>query len=284
MGLPLRSGQLVLSEAPGAYSFLFALGPERHFDFTHAAVLAMEDGQAFVYEMTGEYKLGFEERVTDGVEGFCRRLPLADYCAANLYVEIFDPPEGVDGEQVAAWAQARYREQPPFDAYFDYTEHERLFCTEFVALALEAGGAPPVELVPVRQQPSLQQLLEWFGVKRDVCLPAGLLADPERRVAALGLLPTPTAARCYFAAKEELHRRFTDDQRMGNVFEMQGFADIALRPEVFQFLNRAVNLFPGDRRPPSRERVNAAVRRLSAELFGEGPPLEVGAAVPTEAR
>lgn len=282
LGMPLRTGQVVLSEAPGAYSFLFSLAPERHYDFTHAAILVMEGGEPFVYEMTGEYKLGLDERPTDGIEGTCRRTPFMDYCGAYLYVEVFEPPPGVDGERVGAWVKRLVEREPPFDPYFDWTDHERLFCSEFVQLALEAGGGAPVELIPVRQQPSLQRLLAWLGVARDRCLPAGLYADPGRSVAALGLLPTKTSAMCYFAAKEELHRRFRDDQRLGNLFQMEGMADIQLRPQAFAFLQRAVNLFdrPGSR--PERAEITVAVRGLAAEMFGEAPAAP--AETPEEAR
>lgn len=267
VGMPLRTGQVVLSEAVGAYSLLFSLGPARSYDFTHAGILVMEDGEPFVYEMTGEYKLGFGDRPTDGIEGTCRRVPLLEYSRGYLFVEIFDPPAGVDPAKVGAWAQAQLRDGTPFDAYFDWAEHEALFCTEFVQLALEAGGAPPLkELVPVRQQPSLQRLLKWAGVANERCLPAGLYADPERTAAALGLFPTRTAAECYFAAKAELHRRFTDDQKLGNLFEMTGLADVTIRGSVYLFLQDASRLLHGTQ--PGPDEIRAAVQAMADERFG----------------
>ena len=62
-------------------------------------------------------------------------------------------------------------------------------------LGLEAGGAPPLELAPVRQHPSLQQLFAWLKVQPDYALPAGMLGSHERLVAALGQLPSQAAAR-----------------------------------------------------------------------------------------
>lgn len=282
LGLPLKSGQVVLSEAQGPYSLLFSLGPEVPFDFTHAAILVMEDGEPFIYEMTGEYNgVGLEDRPTDGIEGMCRRVPLLEYCQGYLFVEIFDPPAGVDGEKVAAYAKARLGDETPFDVYLDYTDHERLFCTEFVQMALEAGGAPPIELPPVRQQPSLQRLLDWLGVDSDRCLPAGIFADPARSAAALGLLPTRTSATCYFEAKAELHRRFTDDQQLGNLFDMSGMADITTRPAVQLFQQHAAGLFRGAQQPPTREAMRTAVQSLAEQLFGVAEPAErVGAQGP----
>lgn len=285
LGLPLKTGQVVLSEAPGPYSLLFSLGPERPFDFTHAAILVLEEGEPFIYEMTGEYNgIGLEDRPTDGIEGMCRRLPLLEYCQAYLFVEIFDPPAGVDGEEVAAYARARLADETPFDVYLDYGDHGKLFCTEFVQMALEAGGAPPIELTPVRQQPSLQRLLDWLGVDSDRCVPAGIFADPARSAAVLGLLPTRTAAACYFEAKAELHRRFTDDQLLGNLFDMSGMADITVRPAVHRFQQHAASLFQRQQRPPTREAITTAVQSLAEQLFGvaEPPPERAGARGPEE--
>lgn len=270
LGLPLRSGQILLAEAGNPYSLFFSLATRDYYDFTHAAVLVMEGGEPFVYEMTGEYKPGFDDRVTDGIEGGCRRTPLLEYARAYLYLEVFDPPAGVDGEAVARWAQEQYRRGVPFDPYFDASEHERLFCTEFVALALEAGGAPPVKPVPLRRHPSLQRLLGWLGVPRESGLPAGLLADPARSVAALGQLPSLGAARGYFAAKRELHRRFTRDQRLGNVFALDG-AQLSLRRQLVVFLEGAVNLIHEADDDPDAGEIDRRVQELAARLFGAAP-------------
>lgn len=270
LGLPLKSGQIVLGEAPGAYSFLFGLGPAKYANFTHAAILILEAGQAYVYEMTGEYTgIGLEETPTDGIEGFCRRQTLEEYAQGNLYVEVYDLPPGVDPAKVTAFAKAAYEEQPEFDAYLDYTEHEKLFCTEFVQQALEAGGAAPAALVPIRKHPRLQRLLEWFKVERNWALPAATFADESRWRASLGQLPCRTTAYSYFAAKAEVSRRFTDDQELGNVFRMEGIADIRLRDEILLFINRAMRLFPitPGRRVPLEE-IEARVRVLAEEMFG----------------
>jgi len=68
LGLPLRSGQLVITEAPGAYSFVFALIPEHYHPFTHAAIISMEGGLPYVYDISGRYKPMFHSRVLDNVK------------------------------------------------------------------------------------------------------------------------------------------------------------------------------------------------------------------------
>jgi hypothetical protein len=270
LGMPLQSGQVVLSEAPGAYSFLFSIGTERYSNFTHGGILVMEEGKPFVYEMTGEYKVGFHDAPTDGIEGYCRKLPFMDYVRGNLYVEVFDPPEGVDSSQVTTWVQTQYRDQPEFDAYFNWNDHEALFCNEFVQLALEAGGGAPVELRQVRQNPSLQRMLVWAKVENEWGLTAGTFADPDRSVTALGQFSSRTAATCYFAAKEEIHRRFGPDQVLGNIFVMTSLSDIVLRQEIVFFLREAVLLFAEKKRKPSSEAIRAAIAELAERLFGVG--------------
>jgi hypothetical protein len=269
LGLPLKTGMLVLSEAPGPYSILFSLGPVRFYPFTHVAVLVIEDGKPFVYDTSGEYRPGFATRPADGIEGGPRRTPFMDYVNPQLYVELQDPPDGVDPEKVAAFVKERYREGTPFDAHFDHTNTDRYFCTEMAEYALRAGGRAPQPLIHVREQPSLQMFLTWFGVAKDLSWPAGVYHDPSKFVGALGQVRSRSEARAYFAAKRELYRRFSDDQKLGNVFTIKGVADIDLRQEILLFLERARARFRVTREAPSEEEIQAYVRTIADEMFGE---------------
>lgn len=270
MGLPLKTGQVIVSEAPGAYSFFFALGCEEYRDFTHAGLIVMEDGEPFVYDVSGRYKPGIQDRPTDGIVGGTRRTPLMAYCAPNLYAEIYEPPAGVDREKVAAWVRERHVQGIVFDAYFRYDEHEKLFCSEFVALALEAGGARPIPLARVRRNPSLHVAIRYLAVPDDLTLPAALFTDSARYAGAIGIFPSRTQAMLYFAAKREVHRRFTEDQKLGNVFENRA-GELILRPWIDEFLVEAVKLFPGARVAPSPAAISTAVRDLADETWGPLP-------------
>lgn len=268
-GLPLATGQIVLSEAPGPYSVLFALGPARFFRFTHAALLVFEDGEPWVYDFSGAYKPGFDARPSDAIEGGMRRQRFLDYCAANLYCEVIDPPPGADVERLVDYVHDVQTRDVPFDAYFRFDDgQERLYCSEFVEVGLRTAGAKPSPFIPVRTNPSLRAFLVWNKLPLDLSLPAGGFHDPERSVGAVGQLRSLTAVACYFAAKKEIHRRFTDDQLLGNVFLKSGQADIDLRPEVFAFMEHAVHLFDGARFAPDEAAVDDAVRALADRLFG----------------
>jgi hypothetical protein len=271
LGLPLKSGQLVLTEAPGATSFVIILIPARFYRFTHAAILSMENGQPFVYEISGRVaRFPLHEKLLDNVRGEMHRRSLLEHVSLNLYAEIYDVPAGVSGEKVVEYAKQQFAAQTAFDPFFDYSDHKKLFCTELIELALEHGGMKPRLLDPVNDNESLRIAMRWLGVPMNTVLPAGAYADPDRYVGALGQFPTRTAADGYFEAKREVYRRFTNDQRLGYLFELDGWGQIDMRPEVHQFAIDASHLFDAvhDPPPPGDPRVAAAVRHLADERFG----------------
>lgn len=273
-GLALRSGQLVLTESPDATSFVFSLIPKKFYAFTHVAVISVEDGEPWVYDVTGEVKtLPFKKRLMDNVTGKMYRRRLFDYVAPNLYAEIYDLPAGVDGDKVAAYVRKKHEEGVEFDSYFDLHDHTRLFCSELVALALESAGSPPIRPEPSNPNPSVVAGMKWLGVPAGEALPAGSFADPSRYVAALGQFSTRTAAWSYFEAKRELHRRFTMDQRLGYMLSIDGNGRVDVRPEISAFVVRAAQVYSRDPSPPEPgdPRIAAAVRRLADEAFGPFP-------------
>ena len=274
-GLPIRSGQIILTESPEATSFAFALIPDKFYNFTHAGIVALEDNEAWVYEASGELAtIPTHARLLDNVSGGVHRRPLFEYIAPNLYAEIFDPPPNVDGEKVAAFARARYADKTKFDAYFRWEEHETLFCTELVELSLRAGGSSPIEPGGVRFQPSLDLALGWLGVRRDQAFPAGIYEDESRFVAALGQFPSRVNAHAYFAAKRELYRRFHHpDQRLGFIFTMKGSGEVHLREEIADFVVNASHLFDAWSPPPDPRgpEIIAGVRAFADRTFGPSP-------------
>lgn len=274
-GVPVRSGQIILSESPLPTSVVFMLIPDKFYGFTHAGIVVVEDGEPWIYEASGALaKWPFHERVLDNVSGRITRRRLFEYVAPNLYAEIVDLPAGVDGENVAAFAREQYRRKAAFDPYFRWDEHERLFCTEFVELALRAGGAPPREPGPTLEQPSLLVAKEWLGVPLREALPAGAYHDPARVVAALGQLRSRGVAFAYFEAKRELYRRFSfASQRMGYLFKLRDDGAVELREDVAGFLEGAVRMFDAVPDPPAwgDPRVTRLVRAYAEHYFGPAP-------------
>lgn len=270
-GLPIKSGQLVLTESPDATSYVFVLIPEKFHPFTHVAIISVEDGEPWVYDVTGEVKtFPLKKRMMDNVKGKMYRRKLFEYVAPNLYAEIYDPPAGADGEKIAAFARDKYKEGVEFDSYFDFHDHARYFCSELVALAIAQAGGPKYDPERSNPNPSIVEGMKWLGVPPGEALPAGMFAEPSRYVGALGQFPTRSSAWLYFEAKRELHRRFTTDQRLGYVLTIDGNGRIDVRPEITAFTIRASHLFDSDPSPPEPgdPRMTAAVRKLAAEAFG----------------
>lgn len=269
-GLPFRTGQILLSEAPGPYGILFTLAPSRFFRFTHSGLIVTDDhGEPFVYDMSAEFKPTLARSPAGSLFGGLRRTPLADYVGMHLYVEIFEPPAHVDRVKVAAKVRELLGEHVEFDSAWDFYDHRAMFCSEFVVQALAAGGAPIPPLVPLTHNRSLREVLTWFGVTAVESLPAAALPR-EQRVAAFSIWPTRPMAEAYLEAKRELYRRFTDDQNIGNLLELKGY-DVKLRPPVAEFLARAPELYPGVSAMPPEAEMRARVRSLADGVFGPFP-------------
>lgn len=270
LGLPLRNGQIVLTEAKGDLSFVFSLIPDQFFLFTHSGIVSIEDGVPYVYQATGDYHVRLHSRVLDNVSGEVRRTPFELYAVPNLYGEVFDPPDGASGEAIVAYAKKRYEDKTEFDAYFRYDEHEKLFCTELLELALESGGAKAHGLVPVRDNASLKTAMRWLGVPLDTALPAGLYKDEAHYVGSFGQFPTRSAAYAYFEGKREIHRRFTRSQHLGYLFELHATGELTARANLQDFMARASRAANGmvPEPLPGDPRIASAVRRIADEMFG----------------
>lgn len=273
-GLALRSGQLVLTESADSTSFVFPLLVKKYYPFTHVAILSVENGEPWVYDVTGEVKtLPIRSKIMDNVKGKMYRRPLFEYVAPNLYAEIFDPPPGADGEKIAAWARAKFKEGVEFDAYFDSHHHEKLFCSEMAAIAIEQAGGPATPVEASNPNDSVIAGMKWLGVPPGEALPVYRFADPSRYVGALGQFTNRSQAYSYFEGKHEIHRRFTADQRMGFVFTLDDYGRIGVRPEISTFVARCAHMYDQDPKPPEPfdPRIEKDCRKIADEMFGPFP-------------
>ena len=273
-GLPLRSGQLVLTESPDATSYAFFLIPEHFYPFTHIAVISIEGGEPWVYDVTGQVSsIPLRKRLLDNVKGTVYRRKFFEYVAANLYAEVYDPPPGAKPELVAAYVRRTFERHVKFDTHFDSNNHDELYCSEMVGLAVEAAGGKPPPLERSNANQSITKAMAWLGVPPGEALPAGAFMAPERYVAALGQFANRTSAWAYFEAKREIFRRFTTDQRLGYVLALSNNGELKVRDNVSDFAWEASHLFEADKNPPlpGDPRIAAAVRELAAKRFGPLP-------------
>jgi hypothetical protein len=241
-GLPLQSGQLVVSDSGEADSLLMSLAGEQYSPYGHAGILSIEAGRAYVYEGYALLLPFLSGPPTDAMHGRIRRVTLDEYIDRQRVTAIFDPPADVDKTAVVAFARARHEDGTQFDPYFDWRDHTRLYCTEFAALALHAGGRPLPTPVRVRENPSMHVALDWLKVHASEIVTAGSLTEGAERVALISRRYTAREVEAYFAAKRELHRRFTADQKLGSIWSWS-WQGLRLRPQVQAFLD-ASSLWP----------------------------------------
>jgi hypothetical protein len=241
-GLPLQSGQLVVSDSGEADSMLFSLLGEQYTPYGHAGILSIEAGKPYVYEGYALLLPFLSGPPTDAMHGHIRRVTLEQYIDRQRVTAIFDPPAGVDKVAVAAFARARHEDGTQFDPYFDWRDHTRLYCTEFAALALHAGGQQLPTPIRVRDNASLRVALDWLKVRALEIVTAGSLIEGAERVALISRHYTAREVEAYFAAKRELHRRFTSDQKLGSIWSWS-WQGLRLRPQVAAFLE-ASSLWP----------------------------------------
>ena len=241
-GLPLQSGQLVVSDSGDPDSLLMSMLGEQYTPYGHAGILSIEGGVAYVYEGYALLWPILNGPPTDAMRGHIRRVTLEQYLDRQRVTAIFDPPAGVDKAAVVAFARARHVDRTEFDPYFDWRDHTRLYCTEFAALALHAGGQPLPTPVRVRDNASLRIALDWLKVSAPEIVTAGSLTEGAERVALISRRLSAREVEAYFAAKRELHRRFTTDQKLGSIWSWS-WRGLRLRPQVAAFLE-ASSLWP----------------------------------------
>jgi hypothetical protein len=258
-GLPIASGQIVVSDHPGPDSLFLTLSSQRYASWIHAGVIVVEDGDAYVYESFGFYFPMPWERPNDRMGGGVRRVSLATFLGRSAINAVYEPPASLDIAAVVAFVREHRRLRTPFDGRFDAGDPSRLYCTEFVARALEAGGAPAMRGAPFTDNRSMRVALAWLRMDSpDLLIAADAIAE-SRRVALLSARYSETAISAYFELKRELHRRFTADQRLGDVFAWTG-SRLQVRPQIAAYFDAGMS-------------GGLDARTLAAQVFG---PLDDG--------
>ena len=233
-GLPVETGQIIVNEHPGAMSLFLSLSAQRFAPYIHAGIVVVEEGEPYVYEAMGAILPLPWRNPNAGMGGGVRRVKLESFLLRGGVVAIYSPGPGVDREALAGFARARERERKPFDGRYDASDPTKYYCVEFVARALEAAGGAPIRATPATRNPSVRVALRWVEIEAPEFLLAGDLVAEERRVALVSRRLTAHEIARYFELKRELHRRFTDDQRVGNVMSWR-HQRLRLRPGIDRF-------------------------------------------------
>ena len=265
-GLPVETGQIVVNEKPGGISLFLSLVGERFEPWIHAGIVVVEDGRPWVYEAFGLMMPNLSGNPNDGMRGGVRRVSLESLIVRGGYVEIHDPPVGVDREQLAAFARQHHRARTRFDAYFDAGDSTRLYCVEFVARAIEASGGMRLESIGVNRNASLRVALDWLKIDTDELLVAGTLVSPQRRVIRISRDDTPEQMEFYFAMKRELHRRFTTGQKLGSLLRWKR-QSLRLSAPVAAYYDAGMAALAADPGAVTPD-LDRAAEELASRMFG----------------
>ena len=81
-------------------------------------------------------------------------------------------------------------------------------------------------------------------------------------------MPETTRFLVYFAIKREIHRRFTADQKLGNIFEWTG-KRLVFREPIIRFMTEGLRYYEDDLSIPDEAAIDTDMRKLANRLFGE---------------
>ncbi len=228
--LPVRSGQVVVSEAGSSMSFMMNLMAEEYAPYGHAGIVVREPDGIFVYEAFGFLNFRIWEPPTRRLRGKIRRVPLIDFLERTTTAAIYEHDE-IELDAVAAYAIEAYENRLAFDGMFDYRTANSVYCSEFVAAALIAAGHPETTPISRTKNPSLNRTMDWLGVDTPGFILAAHLLAGATEIARISKRYSASQVDAHFAYERELHRRFSIDQKLGNVFRWT-YAGPRFRPHL----------------------------------------------------
>lgn len=167
--------------------------------------------------------------------GGVRRVTLRSFLHRPGIIAAYAPPPGTDTQAVVQYARLQHAQRTAFDGRFDADDATAFYCVEFVARALEAGGAAALPRVPLTSNASMRVVLYWLQVHPKGLLLAGDLAEPTRRMWLVSRHYRPAQIDRYFALQRELYARFTPEQKLGALFQWRGIG-LQWRPRVRDYL------------------------------------------------
>jgi hypothetical protein len=265
--LPLESGQILVRDDGDAISLFVSLFAQEYVPWSHVGLVSIENGEPVVYDMTFSVLPIPGIAPTRTSSGSIRRVTPAAFAWGQQVVGVYAPPPGVDVEKMLAFARQHHQQETPFDPYFDSGDSKLLYCSEFIALALQAGGAGAQRQTAMRDNRSYTLVRDWLRVRASHLFLPGQFADPARQVALWS--PDMTAAQIegYFEIRRELTRRFDEQTRLGHLFQWTG--NLLLRADLRHFMAAtlaALKTFAGD-----ADGARQTVRRMADRYFVNGP-------------
>lgn len=269
----LKTGHILLTDSPKPTNFLIlAMYPE-FSPFFHVGIIEVEGDNIFVYEANGEINklsamagLAGGSAPSDSIIGHVKKTPLDVFLSESRTISIFSPPPQADIQALVNFSDYHAKSRTPFDAYFDAADSTRLYCSEFVSLALRTAGVKGNFLVKMRNNPSLQKVRNWMKVPDNSIIPGYKLVSPGSWVGTVSLDYSELELQVDRAIKLELYQRFSANQKVGNVVNFGGDDDFV--KEIKQFRQIAFALFEKQKGRISVDEVVRKVRSAADSILG----------------
>lgn len=269
----LKSGQLLVWGKRNAAALFVGLFAQDFRPWSHIGIVSVEADGVYVYETDSAFVSTSEKPPTESATGGMRHMRFTEHVAADYIFGVYDPPPGVDIDKMLAFAQEQFQRGVGFDAYFDSVDHQALYCSELIALALEAGGAPAARLTPVRANRSYDVIRNWLRIHPDgFYLPSDFIS-PERQVALWSRDLSPAQIQALFAAQQELASRFGDTTPLGHLMQWSSFSTsmltaLTLREAPQRFINASLVALADDQSSsPDTLAIQRRIKQLANQFF-----------------
>ena len=118
-------------------------------------------------------------------------------------------------------------------------------------------------------------IADWLQLRADSLIPAGTLVEHSERVALISKRHSPAQFSAWFSLQQELHRRFTADQKVGNVLSFSTFTGLRFQPPVHEVI-RSVDRAARDWDNLTEAEIDARVRQIATERLGPWSRNKIG--------
>lgn len=266
----LKSGQIIATESSDPINIIYLLLYPKFSPLVHGGLISEEQGEFFVYEAAGDYKISLSSKPpTDSIRGEVRRTPLSSFIqqgrTVSVYTGLSRHPSAT--QRAITWARSQWKKRVPFDAYFNYQDDSALYCAEFLALALEKGNGRKYSPVQAKKNRSLKVLLNWLKIKDTMIMPLYQLVAPKDWVLTASLDFSKSELNISRLVKYNLFERFTASQKVGNLLYWSS-TKVGFRKSVRDFNNLAMAEAKNTHSEASLDR---AVEGIANTILGDFP-------------
>ncbi len=262
----LRNGFILTSESSDPLQLFTLLGAERFSPSVHIGVVEVVGDDVYVYDTNadiGKYYLEGKSP-SDTMKGRVRRQKLRSFLEKAEVINIFSIPSEVNAQKLVAFVKRHWMAGTPFDPYFDLHENEKLYCSELIALALRHAGGRVYPPVRMRANRSLDVIRRWMRIDATQFLFPYSLVETRNWIGTVSVRFNQQTLLLDRLIKYELYRRFTRNQKIGNVLQRSGI-NVTVKENIRQFALEVDKLQPEN----DLNVLYGKVRKIADQVLGE---------------